>query len=489
MEKIKENISNSLKLFGTKKSKLIDKQVSNKETPSFLFMMRAATAAKNFLVSKKAKSVVIFIGKGNNGKDGLCLASLLKIEKITVSVIDLVYKDRLPSSSTKLCEDLGVFREKFNKKKIRKADWYVDAILGTGLSRDLDGVFLDATIFLSSQKNRNILALDIPTGIDGSSGLISKNSVKASATLTFLTLKPGIFFDEASERTGDIYYDNLGISRYKPDPDMIMISEDNCHFPKLSKNAHKGSRGSVLCLGGFTGMEGAGIMAGISSLRSGAGKLFWATNTNSLDRPPELIQIEPSITGIKKYLLKEKISLVIIGPGLGANSEKEIEFLWNSNLKIILDADGLRWLARRKPKKRTAPWIGTPHQGETKDLLGNLFSDKWSNIVNLRKIYGGDWLLKGPGTLVSENNNLWVNGYSNGWLGTAGMGDVLAGIIAGLWVTGSNSPFRSSVLLQTKCAIKFLEKNNGAGLTATEISNLIGICLGEKKENNIQNEK
>ena len=169
--------------------------------------------------------------------------------------------------------------------------------------------------------------------------------------------------------------------------------------------------------------------------------------------------------------------IAIIGPGLGKRFDKEIEFLWNTDLNIILDADGLDWLSRKKPKKRAAAWVGTPHIGEMKKLLKDDFSDKWSNIIKLKKYYGGEWILKGPGTLVSEDKQLWLNLYSNGWLGTAGMGDVLAGIIAGLWSSGSKTPFRSAVYLQTQCAKHFLSKES-AGLTAGKLSELIGFNIG-----------
>ena len=223
-------------------------------------------------------------------------------------------------------------------------------------------------------------------------------------------------------------------------------------------------------------MEGAGILASISSLRSGAGKVFWASDTEKLHRPPELIQIEPGINEIQS-ILDKNMRTAIVGPGLGKKFDKEIEFLWHTDLNIILDADGLDWLARVRPKKRRAPWVGTPHKGEEKKLLGDSFSDKWSNIIKLKKIYGGDWILKGPGTLVLEEKRLWVNLYSNGWLGTAGMGDVLAGIIAGLWSSGSKTPFRSSVFLQTQCA-RYLISQDGAGITAGKLSEMIGLNIG-----------
>jgi len=474
----------SLDLFGSAKSKLIDYKITrNKEKP-FLLMLRASTSAKNFLINQKAKVITIFIGKGNNGEDGLCLAALLKIENVRTHIIDLEYKNRSESQAFKLCIDLGIKVERFNAKKIPKSDWYVDGVFGIGLNRDIQGDYLKAINYLQRSRSKKILSLDLPSGLSGSKGMIFSNAVKATTTITFLTVKPGLFFDKACDYTGVIYFDDLGIDNLGYKPDMKAIGKETIHISNLSRSAHKGERGSILCLGGSKSMEGAGILAGMSALRSGGGKIFWASNTDKLQRPPELIHIEPTIDSFKATVDKN-MSTAIIGPGLGTNFDKEIEFLWKSELKIILDADGLDWLSRKKPKRRAAAWVGTPHIGEMKKLLKDDFSDKWSNILKLKKHYGGDWVLKGPGTLVSEDSKLWINLYSNGWLGTAGMGDVLAGIIAGLWASGSNAPFRSAVYLQTQCAKNFLRLNNGAGLTAGNISEFIGTSIGSYFKNQL----
>ena len=466
----------SYRLFGSEKSRLIDTKVSEKLATPFLLMLRAAKAAKEFLDTAKAGSVTIFIGKGNNGEDGLCLAALLKVDNVKTNVIDLCYKKRPETHAYKFCLNLGINIHKFNAYKIPNADWYVDAIFGIGLNRNLTGDYLSAVNYLQCKKSKKILSLDIPSGLHGSRGNIFNKTVQATATISFLTLKPGLFFDEASDYIGDLYFDDLSINKTFYNPDMTSISREKTHFPILSRSAHKGSRGSLICLGGSKSMEGAGILACISALRSGAGKVFWASDTDKLQRPPELIQIEPCIDDIRSVLNKN-MRIAIIGPGLGKRFDREIEFLWNTDLNIILDADGLDWLSRRKPKKRAAAWVGTPHIGEMKKLLKDDFSDKWSNIIKLKKYYGGEWILKGPGTLVSEDKQLWLNLYSNGWLGTAGMGDVLAGIIAGLWSSGSETPFRSAVYLQTQCAKHFLSKE-GAGLTAGKLSELIGFNIG-----------
>ena len=465
----------SYRLFGSEKSRLIDTKVSEKFATPFLLMLRAAKAAKEFLDKARADSVTIFIGKGKNGEDGLCLAALLKVDNVKTNVIDLCYKKRSETHAYRFCLNLGININKFNINKIPKADWYIDAIFGIGLNRNLTGDYLKAVNFLQCSETKKILSLDLPSGLHGSKGNIFNKLVRATSTISFLTLKPGLFFDEASDYTGEVYFTDLSIKKTFYSSDMRSISKDNTHFPYLSSSAHKGTRGSVICLGGSKSMEGAGILASISSLRSGAGKVFWASDTEKLDRPPELIQIEPGINEIQS-ILDKNMRTAIIGPGLGKKFDEEIEFLWHTDLNIILDADGLDWLSRVRPKKRRAPWVGTPHKGEAKKLLGDNFSDKWSNIIKLKKIYGGDWILKGPGTLVLEEKRLWVNLYSNGWLGTAGMGDVLAGIIAGLWSSGSKTPLRSSVFLQTQCA-RYLISQDGAGITAGRLSELLGLNI------------
>ena len=118
-----ETTETSLDLFGSAKSKLIDDKISREKEKPFLLMLRASTSAKNFLTSKNAKSITIFIGKGNNGDDGLCLAALLKIENIKTHIIDLGYKDRSESHAYRLCIDLGIKVGRFNAKKIPMSDW------------------------------------------------------------------------------------------------------------------------------------------------------------------------------------------------------------------------------------------------------------------------------------------------------------------------------------------------------------------------------
>ena len=207
-------------------------------------------------------------------KTAFALAALLRIENIETHVIDLDHKNRSETQAYRFCLSLEINIKKYNSKIIPKADWYVDAIFGIGLNRDLTGNYLSAVNYLQCSKSKKILSLDIPSGIHGSKGNIFNKAVQATTTFSFLTLKPGLFIDEASDYTGVIYFDDLGINKTFYNPDMTSISRDETHYPNLSSSAHKGSRGSLICLGGSKSMEGAGILACISALRSGVVKCF-----------------------------------------------------------------------------------------------------------------------------------------------------------------------------------------------------------------------
>ena len=215
-------------------------------------------------------------------------------------------------------------------------------------------------------------------------------------------------------------------------------------------------------------MEGAGILSGMSALRSGAGKVFWVTNTEKLNYPPELITVKPDIKEITKYLMMSKVC--IMGPGLSAGFEEIIETIWDFEIPLVMDAGGLRWLAKSN-KNRSYRFVGTPHQGEARDLVEQKKLDRFKTIEYIKKKYGGDWVLKGAGTLIYESNKLWINNFNMPNLGTAGSGDILAGLIAGVWSAGSKTPARSGVWLHTNLAKKATENKTNTFLTASDLLN------------------
>ena len=458
-------------LYTTASIKKIESELTSSGIASFLLMMRAARAACEHLLSRSVNDITIICGKGNNGGDGYGLAALLSMTNRKVNVL-YIEKPSTPEAklARKLCINIGLSIEEW-KEEPQRGNWYVDALLGSGLSRKPEGKYESAIKFLNSEKKtgKNVLSLDIPSGLNGTTGAGYGLVVQATETITFLGMKQGLLTGEAVDCVGEVIFDNLGVEESSVVADAQILEEKDCDFGILKPSAHKGVRGNVMVFGGMQGMEGAGILAGLAALKAGAGKVFWVTDTESLQRPPELITIKPKIEAVLN--LVKSCRVCILGPGLGFGFEKIVNALWNSTIPIVLDAGGLRWLARERPQKRKAVLVATPHPGEASDLVRDVNLDRFKTLSVLQESFGGEWVLKGAGTLISESQTLWISNLSMPQLGTAGAGDVLAGFIAGSWSLGSNSPARTGVWLHSHYAQKALEKKVAPFLTATDLLN------------------
>lgn len=163
---------------------------------------------------------------------------------------------------------------------------------------------------------------------------------------------------------------------------------------------------------------------------------------------------------------------IVAGPGLGAEADAFLNVVWELDIPLVLDADGLHWLARTRPKPRSAPWISTPHPGEARALLGTLPEDRFAAIQDLKGRYGGQWVLKGAGTLTGPDP-IYINPFANSALGTAGSGDVLAGILGALLAQGCAAPERTAVWLHSKAASLLIEEGH-ARITAGDLIGQLG---------------
>ena len=459
------------KLFSTKSIYEIEKNLFKKNIPGFLLMMKAAYAAFNHLNINTKGEVIILCGKGNNGGDGYGLGALLAMVGREVKIYKVEDPTKIEAKTAlELCYKLGIKIKKWSKS-LKNSDIYVDALLGAGINQSPREPYKTIIKHLLSKKKKGkkIIALDVPSGVDGTTGVAYNPSVIATTTITFLAMKKGLLTGDAVDHTGDLIFENIGVSQKKVIPDAILLNKSDCNFQILKPSSHKGTRGNVLILGGMKGMEGAGILSGISALRAGAGKVFWVTNTNKLNFPPELITVNPELKEIKKFLRMSKVC--ILGPGLPTGFEELIINIWNFKIPLVLDAGGLRWLAASNLRERPYHLIGTPHAGEAKDLVGQRKLDRFETIKTIKNIYGGDWILKGPGTLIHESNQLWINNFKMPELGTAGSGDILAGLIAGVWSSGSKTPARSGVWLHTNLAKKALIKKKHTYFSASDLLN------------------
>jgi len=423
--------------------------IEDKAIPGYTLMKRAGAAAVNAARSRfvNAKRWQVICGAGNNGGDGFVVARLAAQDGIDVSVLALVDPTTLKGdAATAYLEFVaagGAVMPWAGTLDV-KAGLLVDAILGSGLERDLAGKFADAVTAINAHP-APVHAMDIATGINGDSGLVMGSAVVAKLTTTFVGLKTGLFLGAGPDFCGEITFSGLEIDeacRASVDPvyqrlDDSLLAES---LPPRARCAHKGDFGHVLVVGGGPGMPGAARLCAEAALRAGAGRVSLATHPDhaaliSASRP-ELMSHGVANADEFKPLL-EKADVVAFGPGLGQSdwAREMFAVVAASEQAAVWDADGLNLLAMT-PDVRDNRVI-TPHPGEAATLLemdtAAIQADRSLAVDALAGKYGGVAVLKGAGTLVSAASGApFLCTAGNPGMAAAGMGDVLTGIIAAL---------------------------------------------------------
>jgi NAD(P)H-hydrate epimerase len=291
-----------------------------------------------------------------------------------------------------------------------------------------------------------VLALDLPSGVDADTGAIHETAVRADITVCFVALKCGLFLGSGPEYAGLVLLEDLGVVApplpgFTPLLRRIDESELAQHLPCRRRESHKGTHGRVLIIGGGSGMPGALRLAGEAALRVGAGLVTVAGSPENLvavtATRPELIYLPVSAGTILDEAIRGA-DVLAIGPGLGRDDWSQR--LWATVLRaegipVVVDADALNLLAQ-SPVKLPAEWILTPHPGEAGRLLGTdareVQADRLGAARELHARFGAVVVLKGAGTLVASDAELAICERGNPGMATAGMGDVLTGVIAGL---------------------------------------------------------
>ena len=460
-----------------------------KQVPGYTLMVRAgqkllATVDQYF---PDAKHLVVLCGAGNNAGDGYVLARTARARGMTVDVIALSDPARLKGDAALAC---ATFREaggvtlEWSGKRLEQADLIVDAIVGIGLNRPLDG---DAATIVSAVNRSRVpvLAVDIPTGLQADTGEMLGDVVRATVTATFLGLKLGLFQGSGPSCAGHVEFDDLGVGlsltdRVKPAAQRISRLGLRRTLPRRARAAHKGSFGHVLVVGGGVGMPGAARLAGEAALRAGAGRVTVATAPENVaaivtGRPELMVHgvAEPSQIGA----LLASADVVAIGPGLGRDGWAQglLRSVEASGLPTVLDADALNLIALNPRVRRDV--ILTPHPGEAATLLGTdvatIQRDRRAAIAKLCDRYGGVVALKGNGTFVLCKGDIpWLCDKGNPGMATAGMGDVLTGIIAGIAAQCGDlyDAARAGVLAHALAGDKAAQEGE-RGLCATDVLN------------------
>lgn len=426
---------------------------------TFSMMTNAGVSAANVICDKYdvvAKNVLVLAGNGNNGGDGFITAKKMYDEGAQVSVLlacGLPKTENAKLAAAKLSEyPIQVFDVKDCDLSllINSAEIIVDALFGIGFRGDLDTT-LGEVVSLANKANAKRVALDLPSGCECDTGRVGNICFNADLTVSFIAVKPCHILYPASDCCGRLINVSIGIPQSKMPKvnSHINIISENClnSLPKLRKNEHKGSRGTVLNISGSYGMAGATYLSSAAAYKSGAGKVKVLT-------PKSVYPIVATLLPEGVYLPIEDITKngvftevdnadsVIIGCGCGQSAEfKELLafVLKNANSPVVIDADGINVLANNISmlKESNADIILTPHPAEMARLLNTTVSDVTQNRIKAVKYLatqlGVTVVLKGANTLIADKNGeIYVCMHGNPGMATAGSGDTLAGIIGAL---------------------------------------------------------
>ncbi len=495
----------------TAEMRLVDKQARvDLGIPSLVLMENAGVAVVSYMQQEfgdlSGKQIVIFAGSGNNGGDGLVVARHLLNKQAKVKVFIYGQSDKLSADCAhnvlifeKLHGNVEFISSQSSGKlriSLSLADIVVDAILGTGAKGALRGGLADV-VGLINKYTIPIVAIDIPTGVDATSGAVGNGAVKATHTIALGFLKTGLVLYPGCECCGKVSVVDIGIPHSLTDQIKCQMTTPQIaeFLPKRPAWGHKGTFGHCLVIAGSREMAGAAYLTSCGALRSGAGMVTLAVPESIVGfYPPSEIMIKgmpetaqgrfgPDSWDALRKLFAGK-DTVVIGPGLGrdehiTNLVKQVLTTWKGPL--LLDADGLNSLSEQIDMLTTISpiirrkWVFTPHPGEMGRLMQlevpRINQQRIDTTQRAQQKFGVNILLKGAPTIIVGDGQTYINTTGNSGMGTAGMGDVLSGIIGGLLCQGMDSLMATvaGVYYHGKAGDEFFIGRGGRGLIASDL--------------------
>ena len=441
--------------------------------PSLTLMERAGEAVTRAIQKRFArnakKGVLIVAGKGNNGGDGLVVARLLKKKRIPCEVALLARAEELSIDAThnlraylKLkgkVTEISAQRLDLLSARVSKNALIVDAILGTGIKSEVRGLFADA-ITLINAAGLPVVAVDIPSGLDTDKGGPLGVAIQAEMTAALGFPKLGEVIYPGVRYTGqlvvaDIGLDERAVAQVVPQAELLERETVRWLVPRRDSDTHKGSYGHLLIVAGSRGKTGAAILASRAAMRSGAGlatlaapralnSIFASALVEVMTEPLRdnvAEEIEALSDDEWRRLLKRKDAL-LFGPGIGVSPATQNMLRWllrNLAMPWVIDADGLNNLVLeidRLRHARVAPVL-TPHPGEMARLTGKSAAEVNADRVGIARSFAVEHrchlVLKGARTVIdTPDGKIFINPNGNPGMASAGMGDVLAGILTAL---------------------------------------------------------
>ena len=437
------------------------------------------------------EKITVFAGSGNNGGDAFVVALCAREQGIDVQL--LIQGDLSRQSATS-----SHYRHHWQQDGGEFEDWQgqdltgeviVDGLLGIGLQRELNAEWQELIAAINCHDVPRI-AIDIPSGLNGLTGNPQPVAVRAQLTVTFIGAKTGQLLADGPDYCGELVFEDLGVSGAARDGVAAQLDiVESCHLPPpRKKNSHKNHYGNLLIVGGDQGMSGAVTLAARAALRSGAGlvtALVHPQCRNNLAAFPEIMTL--GWDALRARL--PQASVILVGPGLG-NSEdakKCLQLLQRISLPMVVDASALD--ADFLQSLNSDQVVITPHPGEAAALLScsadEVQANRLAASADLAESFGATCVLKGSGTLISATGRLTaINTRGNPGMASAGMGDVLGGIIAAM--IGQRMPVfeaaRSAVLIHALCAEVFSEDQDQTGLIAGDIIDLIPRIVKQQRD-------
>jgi len=485
--------------------------------PPLLLMENAASFLFSFIKENfddlNNKRIAILCGPGNNGGDGVALARYLYTNGVKKVTIFSYLWNRKVSDLLKiqlnLLQNLVEIRDLLqNYLELKEYDLIIDGIFGIGLKREIEEDLKRVFKYINGL-NKMVISIDVPSGINSDTGEVMGEAIKANYVLTMFLPKIGLFEVEAVDYVGEVIVGNLGIP--KEVIENIVESSLNLvdwNFVKdiiriPSKRVHKGKKGKVLIIGGSFKYTGAPILSALSALRMGAGMVYLAVpeKINMLYRGnyPEIIYI--SLKDTEGYISYDNLDYLLnivedygidsiaIGPGIGISEDtKKLvqEFLRKVDKSVVVDADALSFIKDILKEISKKSIVLTPHYGEMSRVTGESVDVIMRKRVELGRLFVKEHqlnlILKGPYSLFfDQEGNVYVNPFANSLLATAGSGDVLTGIIAGLVAQGYT--LKEACILGNfvhgYTSVLWKEQKGNIGLKALDIVEMIPYSVEE----------
>jgi hydroxyethylthiazole kinase-like uncharacterized protein yjeF len=475
-------------------------------TPGFMLMMRAGEAAADVAARMldEGGRVLVLCGPGNNGGDGFVVARVLANRGYQVSVAGARQVPELGGDAAEAGQLWGQAVLPLAEANPAAADLVVDALFGTGLARDLQGEMAEV-VGRVARSGKPVLAIDIPSGVDADTGAIRGVAIEANRTVTFACRKPGHLLFPGRGLAGEVEVADISVSRVGLGGPVLHANAPELWlsaFPRLDPAGHKYDRGHALVVSGGPGHTGAARLAARGALRAGAGLVSVVTSAralavNAAHLTAIMMRVCDDPEEFSDLLTDHRFNALALGPALGVGevTRRWVEAALEADRATVLDADALTSFSgaadafrelTRSP--RETPVVLTPHEGELKRLLASAGESsearsiatcpsKLDRASGLAAFTDAIVVLKGADTVIaSPEGRAAINENGSPYLGTAGSGDVLGGIVTGLMAQGMPG-------FEAACCAVWMHAEAGArfgpGLIAEDLPDLLPAIMSE----------